>query len=487
MAIGWMSNAVWSIYSTGFLSRFLCVFVHLFLSIVCSLLLDTHSLHFMIMASFHSRSILAMLLIFIPFNLAQSTLNIQNQSYTFQHQQSLNLGQTPLTLYWSLNGTSVRFAVKTVPPPQGWVGLGFNKQGRMTPANAVIALKVRNSQVAQVLSYRLASHQPSGVQPTPSSAMTNPLAEYNPDGSVVMAFSMDIASEPALSSQYGVPSGLIYAIGPQPAATTALTQHTQYGSAQIGLAGGFKTQSDNSERSYIILLHAMLMAVAWLVIAPIASFFASPNIRRRFFPKDTSSNPRYTRMHRVLMFSVVIFASLGFLIGYAFIGTRTFIVHFAIGTAVLVLMVFQATLGFWRTRILSATPPTSGLDRFAKINKNGLSAVHAWTGRVTWMLAAVNVYFGLQAAPDIFDAFWTVAAGIATALGVAFFLAGPLARFWLKSYSNGTVKPPSSKVMPPAYTDAPPLPSQVGFGPGGYEAIQDPTQPPPSYQQNNAV
>lgn len=170
---------------------------------------------------------------------------------------------------------------------------------------------------------------------------------------------------------------------------------------------------------------------------PLGSFFASPHFRKGLFPWDVSANPRHTSGHLAVMALVMLMAAVGFVVGYGFIGTRSFFLHLAVGSTVLVLAVLQGFLGAWRRSI---SPFSNGKGRKLK---NYISTFHAINGRLLWKLAVVNVVHGL----GIFSGFGRTTylfVMVAIGVGLFFLLLGPIRglakRYSRKSPLNGEKK-----------------------------------------------
>jgi len=146
-------------------------------------------------------------------------------------------------------------------------------------------------------------------------------------------------------------------------------------------------------RPIYLAIHVLCMLFAWHFLVPLATLFASPNLRARLFPRDTTSNPRHTLIHRTLMALAILLVIIALVIGWCFLGDRHRILHFSLGTSAGILMVVQAGLGFWRTRI---TPQDLVRNTGLRKRRDGLVMVHRWLGRLVWIVATINVFVGVN-------------------------------------------------------------------------------------------
>lgn len=155
----------------------------------------------------------------------------------------------------------------------------------------------------------------------------------------------------------------------------------------------------NSNRTILVLVHAIMMFLVWLILTPVAVFFVNVNVRRKLFPQDKDSNPKHTGAHSIIMHTAAIIFLIAVLIGIIGIGSRTFIAHFVIGLVVMVMFIIQVILGRLRQLINPTEKPTSSFSVFLKNQKNTIVGIHSWAGRLAWILAVVNIYLGLRIYP----------------------------------------------------------------------------------------
>ena len=159
------------------------------------------------------------------------------------------------------------------------------------------------------------------------------------------------------------------------------------------------------------------------MLTPLGSLFAAPSLRRRLTSFDTHSNPKHTRIHKLIMFLVTLLVFVALILGFFVLGSRTFITHFALGVTITILLFGQVFLGAWRARlspIANKVSPQCGYER-----RHLISLLHKLTGRSMWVLAAINVFIGF----DIYPAFGisgTVIAGLLMVPAAVLMLTGPV-------------------------------------------------------------
>ena len=146
-------------------------------------------------------------------------------------------------------------------------------------------------------------------------------------------------------------------------------------------------------RMAVIAIHALVLVTAWIFIIPCATIMASPIYRRKWFASDRS-NPWGSRAHKTFMVFAVAFTIIGAALGWFVIGTHSQLPHFITGTLATILMFVQAFLGNWRSRIY----PQHIRDPKMRRKRDALVNMHAWLGRIVWILAVVAIFFGLPIA-----------------------------------------------------------------------------------------
>jgi len=307
---------------------------------------------------------------------------------------------SPYKLYWSTTEHGeIKFGVEATVPNNGWVGLGFNKNGVMTPSRAIIATLPSNTGRPQVQEYSLKGYASNLVTVATQPVIKGASVEYA-NGVVKFVFSISSKDEPSINLANGN-TGFIYAVGPQPAVASVLSHHIASRSTMLNLSQGGMTVNILSlginipgTRSKWILAHGILMAVAWLLFTPIAIILASPLVRQRLFPRDVNVTPRHTTAHRILALLIVLIAATGATIALVVFGTHVFKAHLIIGLVVLSLMLIQIMLGTWRT-LIPVEKPRGCMQAFGLRYKRCITICHQICGRLLWLLAVSNIILGL--------------------------------------------------------------------------------------------
>jgi len=358
-------------------------------------------------------------------NTTHHSLQIGNSTLHFDHSLELQFPYS-FQLYWTANPQSpnATFGVlaQTVAP-DGYVAVGFSPDGKMINSRALIAISSSTPSKNSIINdVKITARALYGLNSSHTVTFNRQVQYNSNDGTMAMAFSIPL-SEGNLS--FNNSCGIIYAVG-HATSSGMIEKHVASHSAHIMLSG--EVVDYDNDRAIKVAIHAGLMTLAWMILTPLAAFFASPQFRRRLFPKDKSSNPKYIRAHRYTIAVAIIAASVGFLIGVFVIGTRTFIVHFVLGMAVIGVMLVQASLGFWRTTIYPnrrSEYRVKGVEKLGKENRHFIALIHTWLGRMLYAMAVVNVVFGQLAYQD-YGTVGLVVTGMLAAVGCALFLIGPV-------------------------------------------------------------
>jgi hypothetical protein len=326
-------------------------------------------------------------------------LVINSRIYMFDHSTELGI----ISLFWSTLGNEIKLGVKCTPPANNWVGLGFNNKAQMTISRAFIASKSAAGVVA-LDQFRLLDKTENEVVNQTSIGNVKKDVEFKADGSVVFMAQFPTSEVPSFTNSDGK-TGIIYAYGPFTPAGKLL-QHTSHGSDFIDFASNARDGDvDNVSPNYplIGLFHAIFMAIAWLIVVPIGSVLGMSYYRARMFPRDKQTSPPHTLAHRSTNHVAVLFALTAFVLGYVY--GRHKGAHFILGTLVFVGMVLLVAVGIVLTRLdykksdyipideLHPTQDNAGtVKQFFQKHATLFSEVHAWGGRVLWILAIINVY-----------------------------------------------------------------------------------------------
>lgn len=384
-------------------------------------------------------------------------------------------------IYWN-DVTSpdqpIQFGVLANVSTFGWASLAFNNRFSMSPARAVVAHTIGETPQPQITEYALSSSSSKGVNPSDSPVISDTAVEYSSDGgSVAFCFTLSPRDEPHLKLNDS--TLLILAFGPRSSSEEILPKHDIIGQINVTVHSvPFPSTSDDNKdnstisngnvpknnsvivrlmpgalqnwiytfggkyRTELILTHAVLMIVAWLVLVPIGVISVSPSFRKWLMPSDHKT--QHTQLHVIVITIALLFTIISLFIGWIFLGGHD-TTHFAIGTLSFVLMVKQSSIGaIRRIMINSAQNPLqtwqdtktviSKLKDWCKSNKIAIIKTHAWLGRLLWLLAIVNIYVGLS----LYTSYGSWFAGLTIVMslvGTALMVAGPMygAR-WFKKH-----------------------------------------------------
>jgi len=271
-------------------------------------------------------------------------------------------------------------------------------------------------------------------------------------------FAMPAVAQPGMVITLGSTqtTGIIYAIGPQPASETALGMHTDARAVPVALGLMAQPQSlqqfsdsgagflDPAMRPVVVAIHAIVMFLTWFVLIPLSILFATPALRSRWFSSDMYSNPRYTLAHKISAGFALAMLVVGYATGYFLLATGAFPVHFWMGTLVAFLVLLQSAFGWWRSAVRPTNmpvrgdgKPAEGLSRAASRyhrswsakNRHNISSMHAWLGRIIWVLSVATIFTGFDAAG--YEDVWLYFGGIMTAMGFLTIVYGPI-KEWRK-------------------------------------------------------
>jgi hypothetical protein len=242
-----------------------------------------------------------------------------------------------------------------------WMGLGVSSNGQMIGSQAVIGLPDKSS----LGIYSLQFQDVTGIVPLNSSSLTETSVQQG-SGTTTMTW-----TQPLQGGGYSITNAtyFIYAIG----ASNTLAQHTQKGSFVIkdltyclangslsgGLAGNSTspattTTVSNLPNYHAWIAHALLMAISWTVIIPIA---IGSSMLRGFLGIGSS----WIRYHVVLN-------TLAYIMILAAFGTAIYCIrnahgpHFAgnthkfLGLIIVILVGLQQIFGYLRPHLPTAKP-----------------------------------------------------------------------------------------------------------------------------------
>ena len=215
-------------------------------------------------------------------------LHVGTTAYPFNFSAPLQIASpAQYRLFWNVldNGNSVQFGVECKPAMDGgWVALGFNPTGKMTPSRAILALLPTGATKPVLSEFSITSISVAGVAPAKTPVITHTDIAYT-NGIFSFVFTLPASSDPHLYTMPGTTqkTGFIYAVGPRPASLTQIGIHKDARAAAAALGtiakGGngtstpaIDTPSNDSTSGFLspamreamIAFHAVTMAVCFL-------------------------------------------------------------------------------------------------------------------------------------------------------------------------------------------------------------------------------
>lgn len=153
------------------------------------------------------------------------------------------------------------------------------------------------------------------------------------------------------------------------------------------------------------------MQISWLVLVPVGIMLANPDIRRYLFPNNTHTNPPYMKAHYIVLGCAVCLEITALCIGLI-IGNRKSQTHLILGLVASTAVIVVVGVGFWRTQV-SGNSASEERTFQQQVRRNrlaiGLNHAHAWFGRIAWLVACINVFFGLSIARNYDYRYWITA------------------------------------------------------------------------------
>lgn len=283
-----------------------------------------------------------------------------------------------LELFWSINDTSkeIETAFRTkLNAATGYVGFAYGYK-EMVPSIAVIAYKTSKGKTAAMV-YDMNAKSTPGVQPRKESGLF-PKVDADSDTHLTGYFVRSLEASSDLPSISKGSTDYIWAKGSPPSDSNSLVEHSVKNSGTVNLADtkeGTVTQTESSGNTVetIFIVHGVLMAVGWALLAPLGILFA------RFLK---GRGLLWFHMHRATMLIVFAIVLAAYIMGVVK-GDHSEKVHLALGTVAVGGILFQAAGGLLRPK-----------------NESSLRSIwlflHHWSGRLLVALAFANSIIGLD-------------------------------------------------------------------------------------------
>jgi hypothetical protein len=305
-----------------------------------------------------------------------------------------------MRVYWNLSTTEIDTLFSGQPRSGGWIGFGWGR-AFMVGTNAAIAF-ANDAGVAEVYDYYLGDKESSACVVANNQGFSKKEAEVLPDGTILARFVRPVGSGISNSSTYA-----IWGHGPSVSGGKSLKEHSDStrDTGLINLSTSSATGNEIvtvSSISTALKVHGILMAVAWLLLAPLG-IFAMRHLKKY--------NPVAFQIHRSLMVTAFVVAVVSFIIGVIKKTSERSLLslHLALGIVAGVLAILQIIGGIFR--------PTKGTRRRPLFN-----LIHGWSGRIAVVLAVVDIFIGLKlaAARTLLYVITAVVVGLWIALFVIF-------------------------------------------------------------------
>ncbi|TPX68084.1 hypothetical protein SpCBS45565_g03379 [Spizellomyces sp. 'palustris'] len=318
--------------------------------------------------------------------------------------QCFQIGQPIFCVYSNnIGNNKVRIRVE-FPKEFGWVGFGIGTS--MDAADVMMAYPVSNGQNVAITRRTASGHRLPTLNPTQDLqiiANSTGIFTINNVQTYVVTFDRSITSPgnnlPAIQS---ASQGFIWAgyVGAPPTSATTVPRHTARGTTTGNLVDGstaFSGAQPNGTTSNVvhdaaantgtlIQAHGVLMFLGWVVLAPMAIVIA------RFF--KPTLGVWWFRLHWALMLLAAgVFTYVGFGLVYHVVGVKGeshFNVkgngaHVVFGLLIIILSAPQLALGWIIDRLFN--PTRNYIPWWDK--------VHWWLGRIVFLLALINIPFGI--------------------------------------------------------------------------------------------
>lgn len=272
-------------------------------------------------------------------------------------------------LYWTVDEDTETIETLFQAKPDdddGYVAWSWGRRN-MAPGNAVVAFRDPESGNPAIFEYSLQGKSSSEVDVTKSKTISKEEVEIGEDGTVTGYFAQPVGESMILDKM-----DAIWALGPPAEAARTLREHSKryYGTLNLSATSGSGVSVKKLDKVWI--QHGIIMGIAWQVLVPLAMFVM------RYLKKF---NPLTFYIHRGLAVTAFAAAVSAYILGLVK-GGHDKLLHLILGSAVILLALFQVASGLLRPRKESEFRP---MFYFA----------HSWSGRVSHIIAQLNIFIGL--------------------------------------------------------------------------------------------
>jgi membrane protein YdbS with pleckstrin-like domain len=277
--------------------------------------------------------------------------------------------------------TNVLTATVAVAPlePGGWVGFGFNPDPARMNGGSVILGYTDGASTNVISNYETAGYDIMHVG-TGALNLTSMSVSIDTTQGVRTMLSWTMPINPMYITAAST-ANIIFSHGPKPGSDNIPAQH-QRGSAGNFLGFNFLTGGisiDNTQMQYRAA-HGIMMCFAWGLFIPLGIMSS------RYFKGYT---PAWFVTHQVLILTGLTVAFVAWIIGLVRIADGQHPTHRALGIATMVIALSNPFIALVRpAATLKGEEPT--------LIRRVWEVVHHSVGRIAYVLAIINVFFGLS-------------------------------------------------------------------------------------------
>ncbi|ERN14123.1 hypothetical protein AMTRI_Chr01g134060 [Amborella trichopoda] len=289
-------------------------------------------------------------------------------------------------LRYSQSQDNVLSIVLSAEYTNGWVSIGFSKDGRMVGSSAMVGW-IRKGGKAAIKQYYLGGQDPSEVVVNQGELT---LSDITPSvllrgATIYLAFQLKLTSPIKKRA-------LIFALGSRNPVHEKLTMHEDETTVAFDFSMGTSSVS-SSYPSQLKRNHGLLGIFGWGMILPIGAIIAR-------YCKQW--DPLWFYLHSILQLVGFVLALAGLVAGVALYNqlNANVVVHRGLGIFVFVLGILQVMAFFIRPQ------------KEAKVRKYW-NWYHHWSGRFALFFGAVNILLGIQVGGG--EKSWKVGYGINSA------------------------------------------------------------------------
>eukprot|EP01064_Diplonema_japonicum_P005619 TRINITY_DN13741_c0_g5_i2.p1 TRINITY_DN13741_c0_g5~~TRINITY_DN13741_c0_g5_i2.p1 ORF type:complete len:993 (+),score=256.68 TRINITY_DN13741_c0_g5_i2:73-3051(+) len=308
-------------------------------------------------------------------------MNVSVSTATYDCMATMTEG---VTVHWTWDKeTTVYLAVRSDMKP-GWIGLTIaNDAGLMIPAKGVIGVMHENGET-DVQSYNVVKKAPTGIIADPTQELLGSGIEYV-NGVGVLRFVRKLNNggypiDPQANTAFN------YARSDHDQLTGHASNPGGRGSTTINFASGSNSKVTNPLKSKR-LIHGWFMIVAWMWIVP-------GGVLVKRFGKEIAKGIWQFYTHIVLMMIAVVLTIAGYLVATQNNFGQGYSGHGSIGIVILVLACLNPVVGILGyVFVRDPMHPKRWIFRY----------VHLFVGRAVYLLAIIQVMFGIQSLYDLED------------------------------------------------------------------------------------